>query len=219
MISFLSRLVVTCIFLYGPSSLCSQLNLSTGYFGAFETPSAINEILHEHNATRPDYSDSFSSIHYLHGIQIGLRYKAGKMAIEGRWLYGQKRRIASSADFRNKVNFILSGPGIELQQYIGPVVLSSSLEYINLITKPEFEEPDFAERSAVGAWNSRFSLGIYHAGEKGFSWALKPYFSVSWGNYALDTFAEALGLENTGSRSLSFEHFGLNVLLYNGPSR
>lgn len=202
-----------------PKNSHAQLNFSTGYYGGFERPSALNEILSLHNAMHGNYIDGFKSINYIQGIHLAFRYKFGNTGLEAGVMYIPKRRVADGSNFRNTLNFSYSGPNLELQQYIGPIVLATSLDYITLKTKFQFEEPQISAKYSEGIFSSQFSIGFYHPGDEGFSWMLRPFYRIGWSDYPLDEIAEKLLGESSGNRVQSLGHFGISLHFYNGPAR
>ena len=202
-------------------TLEGQANIKIGYnLGLPELP--INdEILSSYNPPDSEVIESFGSIGFMHGIQLGVRYRWGNLAAEFGWESISRDRTAlsyrSSTDsFSDRqYNYALSGLSIGLDNYIGKFGIGSTLLYQKLKIDRSIGNNN------LGIINER-QLGlrmqfIWQIQEGEFvSLMIKPYYQFSIGKYNLDPLARDVDV-NSGSEFMENPKiFGISLIFYNG---
>jgi|GEM_PF-2909347 len=226
-ISRLIRNIVGGILLLSCTSAYAQFNIKVGYNGAYVNSAKANQIIDAFNDTRSTESGKIRLSKFLHGLELGARYKVTENL---RFDIGLSALNASnetegvilsptetiSSEWRTTLtNYFV---GIESQYGffgLGANIGLQKLRYRNN-TSLSSEKRNIVDQTEL---NSRFYLNL-ESTSSNMSFALRPYVSIAWKPYNVG----ALELDLNPLQSAPTEVFeedllvyGLTILFFNGP--
>lgn len=206
-------------------SLIAQLNIQIGYAISFMDLPKNTQILQKYNTSNTWITSGFDAINVLNGLQIGLRYSGNLGSIGANWSYGQANSKANGINPSDNLefsrtlyyklesyNFLLETGGRWLQ-------FGSSINLNYLSIKDKFTpntNKTLITRQAV--WGTQFHLNIGLSSGSICRIAVQPYYFLPWKRLELSPIDQTLNA-STGIQSSSFKHFGIRLMLLNGPQR
>ena len=185
----------------------------------------VNKIVTQYNTENDFLKDTLDHLNFLHGIQVGVRYKFKSMGIELDYesISGSSSAIGDAVN--QDLNMNSNGYSLGLENYFGVWGYGGTISYGT--TKFDVNIPGSSEKELLlseDRWSSKFYilLGIK---SRTVGLTLKPYYQIPWGN--------EINLGNVQDRLItneslkipvdqlntSFDTFGLTIILYNGPQR
>lgn len=209
-----------------PQSANSQLNIKIGYAGAYAFAPNSNELIQLYNTqNQAILNDKMPSFHWLHGIDMGLRYSLNPVNLEISWeskgntlssveLNGQ---TASEKNLYVRLNSLVLGA--ELQT--GKIGVGATIE--QGYTKIETNLTGTSKRSLLASSNplsSKFFISLHIPGTDLMSFVIRPYISYQWTD-ALDLNGVADYLKVSQSTVIEdkFRQIGLSFCFLNGKQR
>lgn len=218
--TWLLMAVLFCLNYYG---LNAQFNLKIAYDGAYVQAPLTNEVIRRYNDLKGgSLNEPAREMHWMHGINMGARYKWAGLATDLSWeslgtaisaveingdagsekvLYFRLNHISWSSEWIN-------GPlGIGASLDLGFYRMQSSLSGTSARRKLAAENPI----------SSKLFLSFYIRGSDVLSFVIRPYYRVQWNN-ALPVGALSEYLTGSGDPGQEKMHqFGLSFCFYNGP--
>lgn len=216
------QFLLVSLLILGFTNARAQVNLKVGYNGMYSRMPALNKLFSDYNAVQTDLNEKFGSLRFLHGIEIGMRYKVAKgTGIELTWVNHQSvNNKASGMDaggsfFEEKWKLSSTEYSIGLENYYGNFGFGGTFgkrSYKYLYSIPNSKSKIEALNESV--LTSRFYLIIHvQTGRSGF--AIKPYYQMPWGEINIkDVETQLLG--TTGDNIENYKAFGINLVFYNG---
>lgn len=225
--------LVFCIFFcLSQGHLLAQLNLKVGYNGARVNAKKTNEIIDQFNKTllaqSTNFHDDLNTIKFMHGIEIGLRYRLRNIGFELGW-----SSISSKGDvyanlvdnklFQDKWYYSLTEYSAGVENYFGKFGYGASIGYQTYRIKTDITGVQ-RKKSLIEAENaltSKLYLIFQFPGDL-VGIAFKPYVQIPLGKYNISAFDQSLneqiqaGYQSTGNYEEDMKLFGISILLYNG---
>lgn len=198
-----------------------QVNIKIGYNLTFPNLSVNDELLQAFQPMDSEVVESFGSIGFMHGIQLGIRYRWSNVAAELGWENLSRDRTAlsyraSSDSFTDRqYNYSFTGFSFGLDNYfnkfgLGSTLLSQKLGVSRAIGNNDLTLVD--ERN----WALRLQFIIRVQESSMVSLLLKPYYQFSLNSYDLTPLADDLNVGGLPDLSESPTFFGITLVFYNG---
>jgi len=218
---FLSLL---CSFLFS-ASLIAQINIQVGYGLSFMDLAENTQILQKYNASNAWLNTGFGAVKVLNGLQIGLRY-SGRMGSCGfNWTYGQANTKAEginpsdNLEYNRRVYYKLESYNFLLETGGQWIQFGTSINLNSLSIKDKFSpNTNKTQITRQTSWGSQFHITIGLSNGSVCRIALQPYYFLPWERFDLTPFEHALKVSISIQFS-NFKHFGIRLLLLNGPQR
>ena len=202
-------------------SLISQVNIKIGYtpgWGSFEL---INDNLNQYNLiNEANLEKPFGSLNFIHGLDVGLRYRSANVSFEFSWnnmtrdrdalLYFEQNDVFESRLYKFGLNSFSFGTDTYFKRFgLGVSILSQKLNIKREIGTNQVSL--VSERQ----YSLDFHLNYILQQGKSVEVVLRPYFRYSLNPYNISRFSE--DLNNSGLDSSSdFEMYGISLLFFNG---
>lgn len=209
-----------------PQTANSQLNIKIGYAGAYAFAPNNNELIQLYNTQNQTIlNEKMPSFHWLHGIDMGLRYSLNPVNLEISWeskgntltsveLTGQ---TTSEKNLYFRLNSLVLGA--ELQS--GKMGFGATIE--RGFTKIESDLEGTSKRNLLASSNpmsSKFFFSIHIPGTELMSFVIRPYFSFQWNDaLELNGVADYLTISQTSGFEEKFRQIGLSFCFLNGKQR
>ncbi len=211
---------VLCFSIFSTSVLLSQINLKIGYNPAIGSFGGINEVLSSFNPNGMSVEKAFGDLRFVHGIQLGVRYKISKSALELSWENISRDRTAliysSSSDSfsERKYNFGISSWALSFDNYFKPIGFGTSITSTQLkITR------DIGNNSLVidndRNWGVRVHLNWTIQESELVSLVIKPYYQFYLNQYSINVLPTDLN-NSPNSQLEGLNFFGVSFVFYNG---
>lgn len=211
-------LFILCL-IFG-TSLAGQVNVKIGYNIGIPTLSNVDQLFSEFNPAG-EVVDPFGDLKFLHGIQLGVRYKLGNTAFEFGWESMNRDRTAlayqaATDNFRTtEYNVSLGGFTLGMDSYFGRYGIGSTLLFQKLGVDRIIGNNDLSlvNDRQLGLrlqfiWQVQNSEMV--------SLMIKPYYQFALGDYDVGRLASDLGLPTDINVLESPRMFGLSLVFYNG---
>ena len=222
----MKRILIPLLFFFCGLGLAqAQFNIKIAYATGYGSFDVNNQIMQSYNEENDFLEDSFGDLHFLHGVQIGARYRLGNIGIELSWENLNRKRdafgqITGSSDFLSEELFYsVKSLSAGLENYFGALGYGGAIERRSLKVKTQIPQID-KKRNIIDQreYSARFYL-IFELQQSTFvSLALKPYVQIPLGSYDMTPLeTELLAQPTTGSNQEDLMIFGLTIAFYNGP--
>ena len=218
---FLSLL---CSFLFS-ASLIAQINIQVGYGLSFMDLAENTQILQKYNASNAWLSSGFGAIKVLNGLQIGLRYTGRIGSCGFNWTYGQANTKAEglnpsdNLEYNRTIYYKLESYNFLLETGSQWIQFGTSINLNYLSIKDKFTpNTNKTQITRQTAWGSQFYINVGLSNGSVCRIALQPYYFLPWEQFELSPLEQALN-GSSGIQSGNFKHFGIRLLLLNGPQR
>ena len=197
----------------------AQFNVKIGYnpiFGAFNGVNAAQDAFVSNNG---EVQSGFRNLSFMHGIQLGVRYRVGKLGVELGWESLSSDRQALSFNPNNEVfttreyNHDLRTWSLSLDQYLRPVGFGAAL------TRTNYSVGRVIGNNRIpiideGHWGLRFQLNLILQESSRVSFVIRPYYQFYLQDYNIERLAS--DLNNAAATNESLSYFGLSLVFYNG---
>jgi hypothetical protein len=202
------------------SQVYAQVNLKTGYNLSIISNPGLDRLIESFNQTQA-YTSPFSNLRWLHGLEAGLRLKAGVHALEftyqGAYKSFKANGINSSTDanYTDKMKYAVHSVAAGYQLGDGPFGLGIDLQNQWYKFKYESGQTQRVSKNVQHMMSYKFYLMITLHGDKNVDLAFQPYMVLPTKYYDLQPISQILGLEEGVGRD-KWIRYGLTVLFYNG---
>ena len=215
--------IVTCVLVWlSPVNFVqAQVNMKIGYNLTFPDLSVNNQILSAYNPADSEVVDPFGSLGFMHGIQLGIRYRWSNMAAELGWENLSRDRTAlsyraSSDSFTDRqYNYGFTGFSFGLDNYFDKFGIGSMLLYQKMGISRSIGNNDLSLVDEKN-WALRFQFIIQVQQSSMVSLQLKPYYQFALSTYNLAPLASDLNVTRLSNLGESPSFFGISLVFYNG---
>lgn len=198
-----------------------QINLKIAYNPAYGSFGGINDLLDQYQPSGTELQSNFGDLRFVHGIQLGVRYKFGISSMELGWENLSRSRSAVSFNSTSETfeereyDFALNSFSFGVDTYfgslgIGTTLLSSKLKIDRAIGSNQLNVSGDTE------WALRVQLNWVIQESNQVSLVLKPYYQFALSPYSVDGLANDLNVTSTTSLEESTRIFGIAFVFYNG---
>lgn len=212
-------IVVSCI----EMRLQAQVNLKIGYTVAFPQLVESDDLLAAYQIAGGEQVDDFGRLRFVHGIQLGIRYRVGNSAVELGWERMNRDRsalfyLAASDSFEPRVyNYSLSAYMLGVDQYFGKWGIGSGLKSQSLGIGREIGS-NTLEIVNERQWHLQIRVTWLVQRSKHVSLALQPYYQMSLSSYDVSNLARDVKVSGL-STDMKPAYWGMSVIFYNGRQR
>lgn len=213
-----------CIF---SVQLQSQVNVRVGFTSQY-TPALTNNMIFDvYNEDRPWLEKKMPKLHFMNGVQLGLRLKTNALAFEAGWERMNRNRTAfglnpqTSKVETEELSYYINSYFVGLDMYTGRYGMGAQINFSNFkIQSLEQASETKLTYMQDAAINVRFNLAYRISTYYYFSAYLKPFVQVPMGSIDLKPFGEKLIPNAVGQISnydQQFWFYGISLIFYNGP--
>ena len=219
----LPRSLVLFLIVIGAFNLShSQINVKIGYVPAYGSFSDINSLLDQYNLENANNIEApFNSLKFIHGIDVGFRYKVGSVGFEFDWINMNRERDAllffpNSDSFDTRLyKFTLNSFSFNINSYFNKVGFGAGIYSQKLNINREIASNKLALVSE-NSYALDLHLNFRVQSSNIVSFVIKPYYRLPLGSYNLEPFANDL-LDQAyalGDGKMAF--LGMSIIFYNG---
>lgn len=217
----IAKIAIVLFFSIGTiTGLYSQLNLKIGYNPTIGSFSGINEVLSAYEPDGFDVEKSFGSLRFVHGIQLGVRYKISQSAFELSWENISRDRTALSYSPTNdtflerKYNFGINTWALSFDNYFNPIGFGTMITSSKLNISRDVGNNNLSVSNQRN-WGIRAQLNWSIQESDMVALVIKPYYQFYFKDYLLDGLSADLNNTVT-EQSESLSYFGISFVFYNG---
>lgn len=207
------------------TGLSGQLNFKVGYSFGYTNMNEANKVHEAYNMSKPGIVELMKEVHWMHGIEVGLRQKWESVGIEVSYQnLGRDRSAigleANESAFEKTLFYSTRSYSVALENYFGPFGYGASIGRTKMKVSTDIEGINSTKRPLMSDSNlsSQFYLLLAAPGTKTVSLTIKPYVSINWGGFNLSNLEPELKVD-TGLDLSDIQpiFFGVSLLFYNGP--
>jgi|GEM_PF-1241750 len=215
---------VTCLLVlfFGILSLpiIGQINIKAGYSFSLVHDDAIDQLVDEVNQAN-DYEHNLKNLRWMHGFDVGLRFKSGPHALELSYLGGYRHLLGTNpnpgggSDIKDKLIFDTESFGLGYQLSDNHFGMGAELQYQFYYTKAKLTLPDQSFKDIQKMWATKLYLMVILEGSGSVTAVIEPYYILPTKGYdpqPLQHFMETT-INPTNNK---WTRFGLSFLFYNG---
>ncbi len=198
----------------------AQVNLKAGYNISFVSDPGVNQVVETFNSSQT-YISAFNKFSWMHGIELGFRFKADIHAFEISYqnayqlLQAKDELIDGSGTYRDKIRLGIQSGAIGYQVTGDFFGIGTDLQYQWYTTKVDLESATEKFQHVQNMLALKCYMMFTLEGSGGIDASLQPYFVMPFDSYDLDPLSIYLNQE-AGPVGKKWTRFGLSVLFYNG---
>ena len=217
--------IILIILLFGIyTPLSAQFNIAVGYSLGYTNADETNALVYDFNEVFRDssiFGNPMEELHFLHGINVGLRWKYESFAFELNWENMNRTREAlgeNSQDqlFEKSVTYSINNYSASLESTLGVFGFGIGAGLRNFKIKQEIantnEKRAFLEDSQYFL-KPFVSINLIGGEKVGLS--IKPYFNFPLNTIPLNALSEEFELGGS-SRKERLWMAGVSFVFYNG---
>lgn len=211
----LSVLILICLL---PIISYAQVNIKSGYNFSVPSSEGLNLIIEERNR-QAGYTDAFSKIQWMHGLEAGLRLKGGVHAVElsyqGAYQSLKAKRELANETYDDKIKTSIHAIALGYQAGEGLFGLGLDFQYQfhRIRFEDELGETSFQDVQSIGALKPYLMLTL--SGSGNVDMAVQPYGVFPLKSFDYSALQNHLGTA-VSSPSEKWIRLGVTVLFYNG---
>ena len=207
-----------------PNQSSAQLNIKIGYSLNYSPSLVNNDILSSYDNERPWLNKTMGELHFLNGLQAGLRYRIEMLAFDLSWERVSKEKTANGINpvgqthyTELKYNFNRYSAGIELGKGVFAFGTNVYMEDFKIKSPLSGIEGD---ENVIKDYNfgNKVYLNFATNTHKLHSISLQPFVLIPWSPVNLFNLENHLNTE-AGLRTYNQWnfHYGISIVFYNGP--
>jgi hypothetical protein len=211
------------VLVISPFLLQAQLNLKIGYDGAFAAAPAVNNSIAAYNQSATNVlNEAIPKFHWLHGLNMGVRYKKRFLSTEIAWESLGNRITAVEVDGTNAsektIYFRLNHLAFNQELSFGFAGIGASAEWGFYTIETDLSGTSQKKTlSAHQPFSSKIFLSFNFKGSDLLSFSVKPYYRLMWTRGLNTQNLNALWQNGLQGEEMSLDHFGIHLCFYNGP--
>ena len=205
---------------YFSSPTNAQVNLKSGYNISFLSTPGLNQVISDINASRP-YQDPFPSLSWLHGFELGIRFKSESNAFELSYQGAYQNTKAKgdfnggSEPFTDKLRFQTHSMGAGYQLCGDRAGIGAEFLYQWYITKAEWSPGPAKFKDVQNMTATRVYFMVIFPGIHGVDFVVEPYYLLPFDDYDPSPLAQFAELSGPYGQD-NWSRFGISLLFYNG---
>ena len=198
----------------------AQVNLKAGYNISFVSDPGVNQVVETFNNSQ-SYISAFNKFSWMHGIELGFRFKADIHSLEISYqnayqlLQAKDELMDGSGFYRDKIRLGIQSGAIGYQVTGDFFGIGTDLQYQWYTTKVDLESATEKFQYVQNMLALKCYMMFTLEGSGGIDASLQPYFVLPFDSYNLDPLSIYLNQE-AGPVGKKWTRFGLSVLFYNG---
>jgi hypothetical protein len=220
------NIFLTLFFIIAVKYCCNaQLNVKVGYCTQYNTFKQTNNLFKNYNSSSSEISKKYKSFHFLHGLELGLRYHVTEtLAFD--------LGLSSVSTLDNKTSRLINAVVIKDEWKISNRFIALGIEniygtfgygvqlgyskwkYLKDFVGADSKQTIYEDNSL----NLRFNF-IIQAKSGNTAFALKPFYNYPFSKENISVVDKTLNGSTANNVMENFQGFGLGVVFYNGPQR
>lgn len=209
-----------------PEVAISQVNIKIGYAGAYALTPETNQLISQYNtANQAILNTPMSLLHWMHGIEMGLRYNWQALNFEMSW--ESKGNTISSVEVNDnnirekslyfRLNSLVLGSEIQL----GKVGLGATVEQGYFKIDSDLLGTSKRDRLTYEyPLSSKVFVSIHLPGTDYMSFVIRPYYGFQWTRALdLEPVADFLAISSIPGIKEKFGQIGISFCFFNGVQR
>lgn len=212
--------LLTVIFGFFSLSISAQVNVKAGYSFSLVSDDNIDQLIREVNQAG-DYDRDYKNLRWVHGFDVGVRFKSGAHALELGYLGGYRHLIAhinnpaGGNDLKDKLIFDTQAACMGYQLSDEHFGIGAELQYQWYITKAKLTLPDRSFKDVQEMWATKLYLMVILEGSGSVTAVIEPYVILPTKGYNAQPIQEYMETTINSSQN-KWTRFGLSFLFYNG---
>ncbi|HAQ38452.1 MAG TPA: hypothetical protein DCQ58_08095, partial [Saprospirales bacterium] len=195
----------------------SQFNIKIGYAGAYAFAPKSNDLIQLYNTqNQAILNEKMSSFHWLHGIDMGLRYRFNPVNIEISW--ESKGNVLSSVELTNQtateksLYYRMNSVSLGTEFQTGIIGFGATIEQgFNKIETDLTGTTKRKQLASSNPLNSKFFISFHIPGTELMSFVIRPYISFQWNEaLELNDVAGYLNVFQANDNEEKFRQIGLS---------
>ena len=200
------------------SPFYAQVNLKTGYNISILSTPGVNQLIDDFNETQ-NYNAAFSNLNWMHGFEMGVRFKGGLHALEltyqGGYQILKAEEILAGTTYTDRLRFSIHSGAVGYQIGDGAFGLGTDVQYQWYKSKYEDESADTSTKVGQEMFAFKFYLMFVLQGANNIDMAIQPYMVLPTKYYDPAPLSEVLGIEDNFQQD-KWIRYGITLLFYNG---
>lgn len=207
-------------------SAAAQLNIVSGYTGGYYQLDTYNDIVSRRANTLENVSRELGEIDVMNGVTVGFNYRLPIVEVEALWTerfrLGREQTLDATTGNRNPIN--------RLTDRFRSISLGLNFHAENFLIGAALSRDVFKQSWQIGNndrltimednfWGSRFHIGYRAKLNRTFAISFQPFYYLPLSDIDFSAFDAELNGVNNRSNTDNLGHFGLSIILYNGPQR
>jgi hypothetical protein len=201
----------------------AQLNIKVGYSPAFGSFNPINNLFDLYNSENAEtLENSFSNLHFLHGIDVGVRYNFANFAVEFGWENLNRDRSSllynpGDDTFTSELyKFSFTSLSLGFDTYINRFGFGAGIYSQKLRIRREIGN-DNLNLVSQSEYALDLHVNIAFRTSSNVSFVLKPYYRLPLGSYNLQPFVDDLFSNIVVDLvPVKMGFYGARLVFYNG---
>jgi len=223
--AFTPQISLWAIFLFSCVSSQAQVNIQVGYGIAGLNPRINKDILSQYQSENPWLVSSQQDLSLMHGLDLGIRYSMGPASLGLAW----KNRLSSwsfdgispttQSSFKHDLYYNLSAFSLFAELGRSFLGVGTSIDYNTFRIKERKTGFD----SKIGLmeqcfWSNRFYVNLNFPAGSTAQVTLQCYYDLPWSEIQFMELADkVLSHDKPTTANGQLEHFGLSLIISNGP--
>lgn len=203
----------------------AQLNFQVGYGLGFVNLSETKQLLDRYKLQNPWLSSGFQDIRFLNGFVVGFRQSWTGVSAGINWKYrlantkADGLQPATNSSYTKEVFFNLQTYSLNVEVGGERIHFGTSLDLNILYIKEKHTgSSDKLLLSRETQYGSQFYINLNFPASNSCQISLQPFYFMPWKDFGLDKLQSGLQLApEPGSVKESFRHFGISLIINNGP--
>ncbi len=205
-------------------TLSAQLNILVGYSAQYTQANTLNTLIDQYNDERPWLEDRLDQLNTLQGLNLGLRYRTPRVAVELGWVNNFSTFSASGTDpntnalSERELRIRLRTYYLALENTFGKFGYGLSFGVNHAIIRTEKTGRSDAF-NVMEPFNTSSRIFVSYTIDAGpfLFFSIRPYISIPWTSLDFTPLAEELELESfDADQQGNFPAIGISLLLFNG---
>jgi hypothetical protein len=202
------------------SPINAQINIKAGYSFSLVHDEAIDLLIEEVNQAGT-YDRDYKNLRWVHGFDIGVRFKSGPHAFEIGYLGGYRHLVAhinnpaGGDDLKDKLIFDTESFGLGYQLSDDHFGIGAELQYQFYYTKAKLKLPEVSFKDVQEMWATKLYLMFILEGSGSVTAVIEPYYILPSKGYDPQPLQQFMETTINPSQN-KWTRFGLSFLFYNG---
>ena len=198
----------------------AQVNIKAGYNISLVSDPGVNQVVEKFSNSQ-SYTSAFNKFSWMHGIEIGFRFKSDVHAFEITYQNAYELLKAKgdlhdgNGPYTDKIRLGIQSGAIGYQVTGEVFGVGADLQYQWYTSKVDLKNATDKFKHTQNMLALKCYLMFTLEGSGVVDAALQPYFVLPFDNYDLDPLSQYLN-QKAGPAGKKWTRFGVSILFYNG---
>lgn len=204
----------------GVQPVFAQVNLKAGYSIGLVSDKGLNSVIDQFNSTQT-YTKGFNHLSWVHGVEVGLRFKSDIHAFELNY-QGGYQRIKAKGDanggtepYTDKLRISVNSAGLGYNVTGEVFGMGAEAQYQWYQTRVELTQEAREFNHVQNMWALKVYCMFTLHGQNSIDAQLQPYYILPFDHYDLEPLSQFLNNE-PGPAGERWTRIGISMLFYNG---